>query len=369
MLIKLLSTFVYNLFSLFKKQDKNKFVIVLSRSKVLEDNLEFVYKEIISSVPQAKVYLVIGENKMNFSLFREIAFLADAQFLILDDYYLPIYLIKPSKQLKVIQLWHAAGAFKKFGYSTVGKKFGPEEWYLKLIPIHSNYTHVYVSAEKFVKFYAEAFNMSREKVFPIGVPRIDLFRDKERCHDLKGRLYLENPELKKDVIKILFAPTYRANGKQVESTFNDINILSHLSSTVKDNIIILYKPHPYIEGDDISKLESLPNVLVVKGHTINEWMTIADAFITDYSSSIIEFSLLKRPLAHFVPDIEEYSNNRGFYQKIQDFSDGEILRTYDELIYWINSRKVNESFDTSRMIEYNFDNVESVPKKIVRHFL
>src|SRR5699024_5949284 len=113
--------------------------------------------------------------KMNLSMLKDIKLISNAKYLILDDYYLPIYMIKPTRHLKVIQLWHAAGAFKKFGYSTVGTKFGPNHSYLKVVPVHSHYTHVYVSTENVIQDYAEAFNMSPSHIFPYGIPRADLF--------------------------------------------------------------------------------------------------------------------------------------------------------------------------------------------------
>src|SRR5699024_7908096 len=139
--------------------------LVLSRPETLEGNLKHIYEELQTQQPQMNIHLVQTTNKMDTKLFKDISFLSNAAYLIIEDYYLPIYLIKPSKHLKVIQLWHAAGAFKKFGYSTVHTKFGPSTSYLNIIPIHSNYTHVYVSGTRMIPYYAEAFNMSPERIF------------------------------------------------------------------------------------------------------------------------------------------------------------------------------------------------------------
>src|SRR5699024_1141890 len=120
--------------------------------------------------------------------------------------------------LKIIQLWHAAGAFKKFGYSTVGTKFGPHPLYLKLVPIHSNYTHVYVSSKNVVHDYAEAFNMHPSRIFSYGVPRIDLLNRKQDMERIKSLIMDDNPLLKNEKkIRVLIAPTYRADGSSTES--------------------------------------------------------------------------------------------------------------------------------------------------------
>ncbi|WP_337020056.1 CDP-glycerol glycerophosphotransferase family protein, partial [Oceanobacillus massiliensis] len=310
-------------------------------------------------------------NKMNFKLLKEIMNLSNASYLVLDDYYLPVYLFKPNSTLKVIQLWHAAGAFKKFGYSTLGKKFGPDEYYLRLIPIHSNYTHVYVSSKKVVNYYAEAFNMNVNNIFPVGIPRTDLFYQEDKCDLIKASIYRRFNHIAKldESINILVAPTYRADGLQKESTFDLLKSLMKLSDQMDSKIRILFKPHPYMDKGNLKTILEYVNITVAERFSINEWMLVSDAFITDYSSSIFEFALLKRPMAHVIPDMKEYEDNRGFYQEVSTASDGVILENNDALLKWINERKKHEYYDTTRMVKHNFDNLENVSGKIVRHFV
>lgn len=368
-LYKQLCQIVYLLFSLFKRHDSEKVVIVTSRSKQLEGNLEFVYNELQNRIPKSKIHLIVANNKMNLSLLREIIILSNAKYLILDDYYLPIYLIKPRKSLKVIQLWHAAGAFKKFGYSTVGTKFGPDKRYLRIVPIHKNYTHVYVSSKNTVQYYAEAFNMSKKNVHPLGIPRIDLFSN-ERLKESTIKMLLEkNPVLKKEEVRILIAPTYRASGPYGESNFNMIQILEDIAVKLRKNVRILVRPHPYMCRNELKTLLNIDNISLANEFSINDWMLLSDAFITDYSSSIFDFSLLERPIAHFVPDLEEYTENRGFYHEIHEISDGEIIKDKSHLVTWINSREKNEFFDTSRMVKFNFDYTKEVSRIVVSHFI
>ncbi len=361
---------MYVLLNKWKRQDNEKAVIVLSRSKVLEGNLQFICKELTNHIPKSKIHLVRAENKMNLRLFKEIPIIANAKYLILDDYYLPIYLLNPSPNLKVIQLWHAAGAFKKFGYSTVGTKFGPDPTYLKLVPVHSNYTHVYVSAKSVVKYYAEAFRMSENRIFPLGIPRTDLFSDRQMQDDIRKNIFADYPELKTEKkVNILFAPTYRAHGAQGESSLHLTECIIRIADKMDEGKRIIFKPHPYMSKREVEKLSNCKNIFVAGKYSINEWMLVADAFVTDYSSAVFEFALLKRPLAHMILDKEEYENNRGFYQPIERISDGAILKDEAEVVQWINVRKKEEFYDTSRMIHYNFDHIENVSQKIVSHFL
>lgn len=353
-----------------KKINHNKAVFVLSREKNLQGNLYFIYQELQNQLPTAEIHFVYAENKMNLKLFKELNAISNARYLIIDDYYLPIYLIKPNDKMKVIQLWHAAGAFKKFGHSTVGTRFGPNESYLKLVPIHANYTHVYVSSEQVVPFYVEAFNVPADNVYPLGMPRTDLFGNKKMVETVKQEIYERYPRLcSTSMVTILIAPTYRATKGQEESAFNMIEVIFENINLIKNNIQLIIVPHPYMKEKDVSYLCGFQNVIIAEYYPLNEWMLIADAFLTDYSSAVFDFSLLYKPLAHFVPDLIQYEQNRGLYQNIEELSDGSILSTEDSLVEWLNSRKKDEEFDTNRMIAYNFINTKNVSREIVNHFL
>lgn len=349
--------------------DENKVVLVVSRSQAIEGNLKYIRDELTIQKPTAKIHLITSVNKMNLKLFKELFTLAGARYLIIDDYFLPLYLIKPAKSMKVIQLWHAAGAFKMFGHSTVDKKFGPDKDYLKIIPIHANYTHVYVSSSNIVKHYAEAFNMPEENIFPLGVPRTDLFANTNEIVNAVKKITAGYPSLSTDKTIILFAPTYRAGKKQKESDVDFIGTLTRLSKDLDADKLIVYKPHPYLLPESADRLKNLDNIIVAKDFTINEWMLTADAFITDYSSAIIEYAILKKPLAHYVPDLDEYKTGRGLYYPIEEISDGEIIQDYSRLSSWINNRQKNESWDTQKMISFNFSGTSRVAERITKHFL
>ena len=43
-------------------------------------------------------------------------YLATSKVCVLDGYCIPASILKHKKKLKIIQIWHASGAIKKFGY-------------------------------------------------------------------------------------------------------------------------------------------------------------------------------------------------------------------------------------------------------------
>lgn len=349
-----------------KNVNKNKVIFVLSRGNKLEGNLKLIYEEMKIDYPTLNIHFVFAENKMNVKLLKELRLIKDAKYIILDDYYLPVYLLNIKKDVKIIQVWHAAGALKKFGHSTIGTDFGPSLAYLKIVPIHSNYTHVYVSSDHVKPFYAEAFNMDETKIHAHGIPRTEKFLSSKLTEKeaILNKLKIEE----KEKLIILWAPTYRAKGTYAETELNMLSIIKNVMKNITNDIIVIYKPHPYseINADDFKEYS---NFILAKDKNINELMIISDALITDYSSVIFDYSLLKRPFAHFVPDLDEYSKNRGFYEPIEDISKGIIIKELDYLIEWILERRKNEYFETKKMIEYNFSNLENPTKKIINNFI
>jgi CDP-glycerol glycerophosphotransferase (TagB/SpsB family) len=46
---------------------------------------------------------------------------------------------------------------------------------------------------------------------------------------------------------------------------------------------------------------------------LNSYLGFCDVLITDYSSAVLDYILLARPILYFMPDLERYFSKRGFY--------------------------------------------------------
>ena len=55
------------------------------------------------------------------------------------------------------------------------------------------------------------------------------------------------------------------------------------------------------------------DVVADPGSDMNDWLAAADILVTDYSSSIYEWALLRRPLVLLVDDLEAYERDPGLY--------------------------------------------------------
>ncbi len=237
--------------------------------------------------------------------------LATSRVFIVDDYYFPIYVIKPKKATTIIQTWHACGAFKKVGYSVADRSFGASKELLKQVRIHSNYTYCLVASRSAIPYYSEAFGQPEETFVVLGIPRTDvLFQRNEGEIGRKVRARYGIPEGKK---VILYAPTFRGDSAHV-AEYGDYLDLDLLRSSCGDEYVVLVKLHPFVRGAvDLGGSGSGFAFDVSDYGDINELMLMSDVLITDYSSAIFEYSLLGKPMLFFAPDYVEYEAERGFY--------------------------------------------------------
>ena len=332
---------------------KKRIVFATYRTLKLEDNFKYIYDEVKKENLDYECKLLfkkvgpglMGKVKYLFHMMRAAYYMATSEFFLIDDYYFPVYTVKLRKGTEIIQVWHACGAFKKFGYSTLDKNYGANNDYIKYIPIHTNYSHVLVSSKEVAKYYAEAFNMSEKNIDPIGIPRTDLFFDKEKQVNSKEKLYNRYPKLKNKNL-VLYAPTFRGTSQSNARLDIDFD-LEEVLNNIPSNTILGLKMHPFVKTRiDDSKYDNL--IDLSDYDNINDILLIADMLITDYSSVVFEYSLLEKPIIFYSPDRDLYKEERDFYYDYESFVPGPIISNTKELIEAIN----NKDFDKEKVIEF-----------------
>lgn len=296
--------------------------------------------------------IYINELKKIRNDLRFIKYYARAKATFLYDYYLPAYANTPRKNTKLIQIWHACGAFKKWGYSTRKSEWGLDDKFFEKYNVHKTYTHITTSAEKINGVYAEAFGNDISKVHAIGVPRTDIFFDEKFLCSQKAKLTEKYPELKNKKI-ILWAPTYRGN--DIRSSQNDMAIdFQRLHDIIGDKYALLVKLHPHIaknmNDDDIPKELSSFVYNISKEFDISSALCFSDMVISDYSSLIFEYALFERPMIFFSYDLEEYDSSRSFYYDYESFVPGEIVKDTESLAKAIIN--ADKSFDKEKVVNF-----------------
>lgn len=281
----------------------------------------------------------IADKRGFLDKFTFAAKLAVADVVIMDDYHPMTYKVNYDPGVRRIQVWHASGAFKTVGYSRIGKPGGPNPF----SPGHKNYTHAIVAAEHDVPFYAEAYGIPEERVFPTGIPRLDLFFDEDYKAKTRDLVYETVPQIR-DRYVILFAPTFRGEGpRDAYYDYDQLDLAALYALCEEMDAVVVFKMHPFvIEPLTIPAQYADRFIDATRSREINEFLMVADLAITDYSSLVFEYSILDRPMLFFAYDLEEYISTRDFYEPFEEFVPGRIVRTFGEMLEAIRSREFEQ---------------------------
>ncbi len=329
------------LVSLYNKECKNpivkKRILMLSTSKGRLGGNLLAIKEYIekNSLP----FEIETVTSLNMPPESELAKkLATAEYILVDDYEPMVYPLSIRDGQHLVQVWHAMGAFKKFGYA--------RETAEKNSLTHKNYTEAICSSPELVPVYAESFGISEDKVKAVGTPRTDIFFDEKYVASAKARLYEKAPELEGKKIA-LFAPTFRGNNVNDGYYPEDFIDLKALSKELGDGWQIILKLHPFIKNKlDISGYENITDLSDER--EINDILFLTDVLVTDYSSVIFENAIIGNAAVLFAPDLDEYEKGRGFYFSFDSYACGEIIKDKSALAAAIKSA----SADDIRMKEF-----------------
>lgn len=307
-----------------------------------------------------------------FSLFtRKCHLMATSSFLLLNDNFMPLADMKVQEETMVIQLWHGMGSFKKFGASTE-----PDPTVIETLEkANEKVDTVVVSAEGIRENYAEALKVPVAKIKALGNPQGDYYFQDHDLPAMKEKLYEQYPALAGKKL-VLYAPTFRGDPDR------DADILNHFDfgrfeEELGDDYVIAVRLHPLIRSSHLPEgvvdLSDYPNV--------RELLVMTDLLITDYSSIIVEYVLLDKPVILYAYDKDWYlTADRGFYHDYTDTAPGPIIESMDELIDCIKKGQYdhdrissfahlhNDHFDSlsaTRVVDYMFRSKEGNSMKII----
>ena len=249
--------------------------------------------------------------------------MATSKYVLVDDFEPIVYVLKLREGQHLIQVWHAMGAFKKFGYSRSSAE--------KNSLTHKNYTEAIVSSPEIASVYAEAFGIDESRIKPVGVPRTDMLFDEEYRAKTVERLYDREPRLKGKKI-CLFAPTFRGNNVNDAYYPKEFFDIKRLAKDLGNDWAVIIKYHPFIKNVPEIPSEVADRVFDFGNEReINDILFITDVLVTDYSSVIFENAILDNPSVLYAPDLADYDGERGFYFDYSAYSCGQVVKSESEL--------------------------------------
>ena len=249
---------------------------------------------------------------------------ARAGYVIICDNFLPAASCRKRHETKVIQLWHACGCYKKFGYDTEDDI--PRNYHGA--NVYRNTDLVTVSGEAVVKPFSSAMRLPESCIRATGISRTDLyFLDswKKACTE---RFYRKYPEATGKKV-VLWAPTFRGNAGLPEII--SLN-LAALQIELGEEYYVLASMHPHMVKDIDKNERNLIRDDEVRAACLptEQLYPVTEVLIADYSSLIYEYLLFGKPVVLYVPDLSEYRAARGFYMDISEIP-GEIVEEEDSL--------------------------------------
>jgi CDP-glycerol glycerophosphotransferase (TagB/SpsB family) len=286
-------------------------VLATARVSRLEGNLLYLDRAMRARFPDLDYvhllepygYGLLGKLAYMGRVVRGMYHLSRARLFIVDNAYLPIHVAPHRPGTKVIQVWHATGALKRFGADTTVPLREPERTFL-----HRHYDAVVVSAESARLPYSRALRTPVEHVHALGTPRTDFLYDSAALAEARARVLDGYPQLV-DRKVVLYAPTFRGRGPDKRPAEGlDPAALRRL---LPQEYALVLKSHPNLDPQLVAT--GSYDAVINPAAEIDEVFAATDVFVTDYSSSIFEWAVLRRPLVLLVPDLADYERDPGLY--------------------------------------------------------
>lgn len=262
-----------------------------------------------------------------------------------------------------INTWHGGGGgYKIIDYSETSKFRARLE--AKEVDLYC------ASSETSLRNTVRVAFQHKGEVFK-GTPRNDMLVNGNRT-DIKENIFQYLKIHASDRV-VLYAPTYREGNNsrdfdkdRYEYGLDYARLKKCMENRFGGNWIVAVRFHPRVRN------YRLPNEYGIVDATnypdMQELMASVDAMVTDYSSSIWDFSFTRKPMFLFCTDLQEYIDKRGFNKPIQEWgvsiatSNEELENNildfdFDEFeVSMDNQHQINGSFEdgtaTKRICDY-----------------
>ncbi len=274
-------------------------------------------------------------------LISQMYHIATSKVVILDGYCILVSILPKKKNQKVIQMWHALGAIKKFGWQNVESPDGHSREIAEVMKMHNNYDYVLTPSRITGEFFAEAFRVQEEKLVLCGLPRIDYIRSQDE--KVGKSIFDRYPEMS-DKTGVLYVPTFRKN--------SELDLKELIARFDFDRFAFIIKKH-FLDKGDYSWAEKAGAIVDTEFSSM-DWLRVCDKVITDYSAIAFEAAIADKDIYIYQPDSDEYENNVGLNIALEDESISDyVCRTESELF-----KKLAQTYDHDAMIKFREKYIE-----------
>lgn len=266
----------------------------------------------------------------NLSLMQKIKIISQSKVVYTDNTNI-IFASLPTMSQYVILYWHASSAIKKFGLPTIKNNF--------VRKLRKNdyvaYDLIPVSSRKMKEAFIEAFACDPEKIVEIG----SVYGQHVYALTKQGRNASQD--------YILYVPTFRPS----QSANNQVKefIINWSNSDYK----LVYSIHPSIEFN-----YNTNNVVQISSGEVYKYCQSASLIISDYSSLLVDASLLNDKVVMYDFDREAYERNVGL--SIDDFWGEQISTLQDLSVYLKKSSFKSHDCQMIKDLYFEFEDSQTI---------
>lgn len=297
----------------------NRIIFCAYKGRQYSCNPRFIYEKLISEFSGKFEIIWVLNHEKNIpnnticvarNSFKYAYYMMTSKVLV-DNWGFNAFIPYRKNQLK-INTWHAGGAYKKVGIDT-----DCSSAYRKRLKIDGTSTDIVLSSsQRFSEVFAPSHCIDFSKMRNIGMPRNDILLHPNAEKTLYIRRQIGISQEQK---LILYAPTYRGdflNASFKNITFDNVRCLNALQKRFGSEWILGFRMH-YAYDSDISAVTNAINLSSYPD--MQELLLAADVLITDYSSSIWDFSFTGKPCFIFANDLAQYKSDVDFYTPIEQW--------------------------------------------------
>lgn len=253
---------------------------------------------------------------------------------------------KVNRNSKWVSVWHGIPYKKMFN-----------DYKISEIRSSLDYGNAYDLMISMSNFYTNTFlrhaMMYSGEIKEIGCAKVDRLFNRDDICDIKNKL-----NISRDKKIILYAPTFREKGK-AKLPFDIDDFFKSLDNP--SDYVLIVKLH-YLNSldtndDRILDLTSYPEII--------DLMVISDMLISDYSSLVLDYALLNKPIILFQYDQKDYFDDRGVYFDFSDFlPKKQIVNKVEDLYNLLKENNLDSDNTKIKDYFYPYESGNST-KKIV----
>ena len=313
---------------------KNRIIFSAYDAKHICCNSKYIFEELVREYPGKFEYVwtlpdmrelkkYIGKENVSVVPLRSLKFYymkATSKVCIVNSASFPE--IKLRKSQFQIYTHHGGGAYKTAGAAIKGN----DTWYnLKKLDWDAENTSLFLSSSKY--FTDNVIRKQKRyhgEVMSYGMPRNDMLvtHQEEMFRKKIRKIYNLDPDIK----IVIYAPTWRDTGNCNYPSIDVDGVINALKERFGGEWILFIRTH-YLAKRGSDRTNA---ICVTDYPDMQELLASSDVLISDYSSSIWDYSFTGRPCLLYTPDLDFYIDGRGFDTPIDTWG-YPVCRTNDIL--------------------------------------